>query len=159
MRSGTPSLPSRHTLKLMALGAVSFWLPDTLYQAIKGSKFDWPDVRILTALMPLTLLGTYILTKKRYRNESERRVGVPMMLGVWLLGGIFITISASLSGGGFAGPSGFSGGIISLLLSFVPPYLFILATYDGSLGALLIVSVVATIIWAVARRKEVRRLG
>lgn len=145
-----------NVLKLMAIGAVSFWLPDTVCQAIRGRNFNRWDVGAITVLMPLTLFGTYILTKKLNKKEPHRPVGWPMMLGVWLLGGFFITVSASFSGGGFAGPDGLSGGIRLVLMSLLPIVTFMLATYDGSLGALFIVSLGAVIIWLFAMRRPSR---
>jgi hypothetical protein len=38
---------------------------------------------------------------------------------------------------------------MTLLLSFFPMYMFIMATYDGSLGAALLVSAAAFIIWII----------
>jgi hypothetical protein len=79
-----------------------------------------------------------------------------MILGVWVLGGVFMTISASFSGGGFSSADGFSGGVKLALISFFPIFTFMLSAYDGSLGALLIVTIVAVIIWFVARRRQLR---
>lgn len=57
------------------------------------------------------------------------------MTGVWLLGGLFMMAGATFSSGGFVGPDGFRGALIVLVLSLLPPYVLIMATYDGSLGA------------------------
>jgi hypothetical protein len=140
----------------MALGAVSFWLPDTIWHAIRKSKFDGQDILAITVLMPLTLLGTYVLLKRLDRNKAVKAVGWPLILGVWLLGGFFIVGGWSFAGGGFAGPDGLSGGMGMLLLSFLPPCMFIISTYDGSLGALVIVSLAALIVWAVTRRQALK---
>jgi len=43
--------------KLMLVGAISFWRLDTLLHAFGAYKFNSLDVRIITAVMPLTLLG------------------------------------------------------------------------------------------------------
>jgi len=137
-----------HVLKLMALGAVSFWLPDTLWHAIRAFKFDSRDMIGITVLMPLSLLGAYLLVVRRLQRTSPRSPVVwPMLLGVWLLGGFFMMVGASFSGGGFVSPSGRSGILEILLMSIVPVYAFMMATYDGSLMALLVVSI-ALPIWA-----------
>lgn len=52
-----------------------------------------------------------------------------------------------LTGGGFAGPDGLRGAFIVVGMSLVPIYTFIMATYDGSLGALLVVSLVLFLGW------------
>jgi hypothetical protein len=65
-----------------------------------------------------------------------------MLLGIWLLGGLAMTAGASFCGGGFAGPNGVMGTAIVIGMSLVPIYTFVMATYDGSLGALLMVTVI-----------------
>jgi hypothetical protein len=134
-------------IKLMLLGATGFWLPDTAWHAVKGMDFNGADDRAITLIMPLSLLVTYVLARRLQRKEPRQSVGWPFMVGVWLLGGIFIMIGASFSGGGFAGLDGIRGAAIVLLLSIVPIYLFIMATYDGSLAALLAVSIIAGVTW------------
>ena len=64
-----------------------------------------------------------------------------MLVGVWLTGGLFMMITATASGGGFAGANGVRDSFFVLLLSVIPIYTFIAATYDGSLFALLAVTV------------------
>jgi hypothetical protein len=138
-------------LKLMALGAISFWLPDTLWHALRAFKFDSLDVSIITLIMPLSLLGAYIGAAKRiHKTAPKGPVGWPMFLGVWLLGGVFMTVGASFSGGGFASPNGHSDILKTLLISLIPFYAFMMSTYDGSLIALLVVSVAAPLIWVVS---------
>jgi len=150
MNSGT----TWRVKKLMLLGAVGFWLPDTVWHATRATKFDRWDVRGITLLMPLTLLGTYLLARRKHRIEAKKWSGWPLMAGVWLLGGLFMLVGASFSGGGFVGPDGVLGSAAVLLLSFLPPYVFIMATYDGSLGALLGVSVAAVLIWVVGHSRK-----
>jgi hypothetical protein len=109
--------------------------------------------------MPLTLLGIFIGTKRANKGDSPRRIGLPMLAGVWLLGGFFMVIGASFSGGGFmmAGGVRAAGGV--LLLSLFPMYTFIMATYDGALAALLLVSAVAILVWIFQSTRFLMRLG
>jgi hypothetical protein len=131
-------------LKLMAVGAVSFWLPDILWQAIRAYKFSGVDVLGITFLMPLTMLVSFLLIRKRQRHESDTSAVWPLMVvGVWLLGGFFITVGASFSGGGFVRP----GIPQTFAMSLIPGIAFLMATYDGSLAALLIVSIIPLLIW------------
>jgi hypothetical protein len=145
-------------LKFMMLGAASFWFPDALWHAIRGSEFSGRDTIALTGLMPLTLLATYIFLKRQYQNELKRPIGWPLVLGVWLLGGPFMVIGASFAGGGFVGPDGLAGGIKMMLFALIPIFTIDMATYDGSLGALFVVSLAALLIliWAVAMAKRTR---
>ena len=146
-----------HVLKLVAIGAVSFWLPDSLWHAIRGSNFSGADALTITVLLPLALLVTYLIVKRRSTNEQQRNVGLPLMLGVWTLGGFFITAGSSFSGGGFVGPDGFRGGVFITLIGLVPPFTYILATYDGSLGALLLATLAAALIVVKDRSRERRQ--
>src|SRR5262249_598777 len=118
------------------------------------------DVSLITVLLPLALLIAYVLLKSQYHGESRRSVGWPMLLGVWLLGGFFMVVGASFSGAGFVGPERLSDGIKTILISVVPIFFIDLATYDGSLGALAIVSVVALLVrvWTLVANKRLRKL-
>ncbi len=130
----------------MALGAVSFWLPDTVCHAITDSKFNGTDVKLITVLMPLTLLAMYVFLKRKPENEAQRNVGLPMMLGVWMLGGFFISVGGLL-GGGYAGRTdGFQSALDITVMGLVPPLTYILSAYDGSIFALLVATLVATAI-------------
>jgi len=110
----------------------------------------------LTVFLPLALFIGLVFLKRRLPGEPSKFMGWPLV-GVWLLGGPFIVIGASFSGGGFVGPDGFIGGLRMMFITLVPIFTIPMATYDGSLGALYIVSVVALLIWVwtyVANKKR-----
>ncbi|MGA9304594.1 MAG: hypothetical protein WBW31_04230 [Candidatus Sulfotelmatobacter sp.] len=65
------------------------------------------------------------------------------MLGVWVLGGIFMAAGWSFSGGGFANLHGARDVIVGIVFYSLPPAIFMMSAYDGSLFALLIVSFAA----------------
>jgi hypothetical protein len=145
-----------HTLKLMAVGGVGFWLPDTLWHAVRRSSFGGTDVLQLTILMPLTLWAVYRAIKRRTGVERPYHVGLPMMFGVWLLGGFFMSLGGLL-GGGYAGRADFfQSALYTTLMGFVPPLTYILATYDGSLGALILVTL-GSVPFAIAGSRKRRR--
>jgi len=73
-----------------------------------------------------------------------------MLLGVWLTGGLFTALAATTANGGFAGPDGFWGGVLFALLGALPPATFIMATYDGSLFALLAITVGVPMFFAIS---------
>jgi hypothetical protein len=54
-----------------------------------------------------------------------------------------------LSNGGFAGPDGIKEGVILVLMSVVPIFTCMMAAYDGSLFALLAVTLGAVLIWGI----------
>src|ERR1022692_3339737 len=119
---------SARTLGLMLIGATGFWLPDVLMHAVRVHNFNSRDVRIITVMMPLTLLGTFVAAKWARKGARPGRIGLPMLAGLWLLGGLFMTIGASFSGGGFMSPDGARTAVLMMLLSFFPMYTFIMAT-------------------------------
>lgn len=136
------------TLKLMLLSAVGFWLPDTLVHALRTYKFSSSDVTVISVAMPLSLLLTLVLSKRVLEADPLKHIGA-IIAGIWLFGGLFMMLGASFSGGGFSSPQGVRWAVTSTALSLFPPYTFILATYDGALGALLLVTAVAAIVWAI----------
>jgi hypothetical protein len=138
-------------LKLMLLGAAGFWLPDVVLHAVRRFDFSGRDVWIVTAIAPLTLLITFLLVKRVEKGSATRQVGLPLLAEVWLFGGLFMMVGASFSGGGLMNPNGIRFVLLTVLLSVIPPYTFILATYDGALYALLVVTAVGCLVWVVHR--------
>jgi hypothetical protein len=114
---------------------------------VRGSKIGRPDVIVLSLLMPLTLLGCYALTRRASKGVGERGRW-PLMLGVWMLGGIFMAAGWCFSGGGFASFHGARDVLVGIVLYSLPPVVFMMSAYDGSLFALLIVSFAALLMKA-----------
>jgi hypothetical protein len=127
----------------MLLGASGFWVPDAVLHAIQRFNFSGRDIRILTLLMPLTFLVTFSATRWVMRkNGPPGRIGGPIVVGVWLFGGLFMMLNETVAGSF----KGISWAVMSTILSLFPPYTFMLATYDGALGALLLVTVVSLLV-------------
>lgn len=145
------SIKWSRVLRLMLTGAIGFWLPDAVLHALRRNEFNGRDVGIVTVVAPLTLLITFLLVKWADSGAPEKQVGLPLLAGVWLFGGLFMMVGASFSGGGFMSPGGVRFAAISILLSVFPLYTYMMAAYDGSLFALLLVTVVAFLIWIVQR--------
>jgi len=53
--------------------------------------------------MPLTFLFAYLVARKFAVRRMFRWTGPAMLLGVWLTGGVFMTLAAVVSGSGFLG--------------------------------------------------------
>jgi len=139
----------RLALTFAAIGALSFWLPDLAAHAVAGCKFDSLHVRIITFLMPAAFLSAYAPARRFAAKREFKWVVAAMLLGVWLTGGLFMTFAATTCGGGFAGPDGIRGGFLMIVLSLIPLVTFMMATYDGSLLALLAVTIAPFLIWCV----------
>jgi hypothetical protein len=141
-----PIQQPRLALSIAVIGALSFWLPDLAVHAVAGCKFDSPHVRIITFLMPATFLFAYVLARRLAAKRQFKWVLAAMLLGVWLTGGLFMTLAATECGGGFSGPDGIRGGLLMIVSSIIPVVTFMMATYDGSLLALLAVTIGAVLI-------------
>jgi hypothetical protein len=96
------------------------------------------------ALMPATFLIAYLTAR---RIGLQMGGGAAMLLDVWLTGGLFMALSATVPDGGFAGPDGVRGGIFKTLLGVIPPLTFMEATYDGGRLALLAVTLGGLLFW------------
>jgi hypothetical protein len=126
---------------LPLLGAVAFWVPDTLVHLVRSTHFDSPDVVVVTVLMPLSLFGGWFIVS-RTRRRSMSSTAIPFLCGIWLTGGLFMSLGWVLK---VSDPA--SSVWLSTLLGIVPIYTFMAATYDGSLFALLLISVVLFTAW------------
>ena len=132
-------------------GAVGFWAPDVLLQAKRGPQFSGRDVLLLSLLMPLAVLVSYcILFRLSKALRHAQSIAFFMLVGIWLLGSSAMMISATFSGGGFAGPASDVWPVIAL--GILPPYTLVMATYDGSLLALGMVTLVMLLVGFVFER-------
>lgn len=99
--------------------------------------------------MPAAFLIGYLMARRFAAKQDFKWVLVPMLLGVWLTGGVFMALSATVSGGGFVGPDGVRGGVLMAVLGALPPVTLMEATYDGGGLALLAVTFGALVIHVV----------
>lgn len=135
----------RLALSFAIAGALSFWLPDVAVHIGAGANFDSRHMWVITILMPAAFLLTYVVARKFALKRDFRWVGAAMSLGVWITGGLFMTIAAMASGSEFVGASGVWR-LVIIVLSVIPIVTFILATFDGSLFALLVVTLGALLL-------------
>jgi hypothetical protein len=141
----------RLALSFAVAGALSFWLPDVAIHIAARRTFDSPHVWVITFLLPATFLFAYFVLRRFAVRRDFKWVGVAMLLGVWLTGGLFMMLAATASGGGFAGANGVQGTLSMIAWSIIPLVTYMMAAYDGSLFALLAVSIGALLIWGVER--------
>ena len=138
--------------KLFLVGALSFWGPQLLLYALKRKALD---VSVVTSVDLCVLLFAYFIAG---RFQMRNRVGGPsrgtfMLLGIWILGPTAMLIAATLQGAGFF-TLGASSGLITAILGLFPPYTFVTATYDGSLYALIIASILLMVFHFVFEREN-----
>ena len=149
---GSLPLPSGTKRRRLALsfavgGALSFWLPDVAVHFDTGPNFDSRHVWVCTILMPATFLFAYLVARRFGMKRDFKWVGPAMLLGVWLTGGLFMTL-ATTSGSGFVGVDGV-GRLLIIVFSVIPVVTLLLAGNDGSLLALLAVTLGALLLCGV----------
>jgi hypothetical protein len=126
---------------LPLLGGLSFWLPDTVTNLIRNVQFDRRDVMVVTVLMPLCLCAGWVTVSKILR-KSLVSIAPQFLLGIWVTGGLLMSLGWMLSTS-----SPLHSLAVSSVLGIIPIYTFMAATYDGSLAALLLVSIVLFLAW------------
>ena len=133
--------PRRRKLALAfaAAGAISFWLPDVAIHAQGGPNLDVRHAWTITVLAPLTFLFAYLIARRLALKRHFKMVGPTMLLGVWLSGGLFMTIGAILSRSEFIGGTGIWR-LVMILMSIIPIVTFFLAANEGSVLALLAIT-------------------
>jgi hypothetical protein len=92
-----------------------------------------------TILMPTAFLFAFLAARKFAVKRDFKWVGSVMLLGVWLSGGSFMTLAGLASGGGLMAATGVWH-LVIIVLSAIPIVTFVLSSYDGSLFALLAVT-------------------
>jgi hypothetical protein len=136
---------------LFLLGALAFWLPEiALYiwnkQDING--------KLITFLLPGIFLIVYLLVViLRPRRTVRPSAAIFMVFGVIFLGTLAMAIGATVRGAGFLEHPG-STLLAVLLGTIIPIYAFIAATYDGSLYALVFISILMPVIHLVFERQN-----
>ncbi len=127
-------------LAVAAAGAISFWLPDVAIHAEAGPSLDAKHAWAITVLAPLVFLFAYLVMRRLALKRRFKMVGPTMLLGVWLSGGLFMTIGAILSRSEFIGGTGIWR-LVMIFMSVIPIVTFFLAANEGSALALLAVTV------------------
>ena len=140
-------------------GALSFWLPDVVLHIWARQNFSSLHVRIITFVMPATFLIAYVIARRFAVKQDFKWLTAAMLLGVWITGGLFMALSATVSGGGFAGPDGVRGGLLMALLGALPPITLMEATYDGGGLALLAATLGPLLIYGVRASGILHPLG
>jgi hypothetical protein len=137
---------------LFGLGALAFWGPEVFLYAWERKELNRA---LITFLLPVALLLAYILISLVRRRERgalpKPSAAVFMLLGVLFLGTLAMTIGSTMLGAGFHQHPG-EAFLAVLLGTLVPIYAFIAATYDGSLYALILVSVLILLIHLIFER-------
>jgi hypothetical protein len=136
---------------LFGLGALAFWLPEiTLYAWYRQGL----NAKLVTFLLPSIFVLVYLLVSiSRPKRIVKPSAAIFMGLGVVFLGTLAMAIGATIRGAGFWEHPGST--LLSVLLgTVIPIYAFIAATYDGSLYALIFVSILMPLTHLVFERQN-----
>jgi hypothetical protein len=118
------------------LAGFAFWLPSMAVHAVRGESFgsnplDIPAVTVFPVAGSWPALELLeLLTLQREVASRRGAIAILMLLGIWMLGPAYMIVS-----NGFAGP------FMWMFLFAGLPFTFVISTYDGTLGALAIVTV------------------
>jgi hypothetical protein len=134
-------------LSFAVAGALSFWLPDVAIHIYAARNLNSRHVWAITILAPLTFLFTYVLARRFASSRNFRWLGAAMLLGTWVTGGLFITLAETAAGSGLVGPHGIRDSLLMIVSSVIPGVTYILAAYDGSFLALVVVTVGGLLLW------------
>jgi hypothetical protein len=121
---------------------VSFWIPSIIIHGIRaynfgGSRADILAIVFLPVIASIVTLET--IDRKRLGDHGRGIVALWMLFGIWFTGPLMMTVAATFSGGGFARPDAWR--FVSSAITLFIPYTWVMSTYDGTLGALIIVTI------------------
>jgi hypothetical protein len=119
------------------LGGLAIWLPSIMLHAVRGESFCNVDAVVLTGILPvIAVVAAVAAGRIQKARKGARFAPLAVGLGVWGLGPLAMSVSAMFSGGGFV----MQGAWVALLAltALFPLTTFMMATYDGSLGGLLL---------------------
>ena len=137
------------------IGGLIFWVPSVFLHWIKGTRFSELDVLGLTVLLPTITCLFFVSHWWPWRKSGSRlSQALSAVLGIWLLGPLMLLISATFSGGGFSKPAGWQ--TLLLMTRWFPAFTFMMSTYDGTMGALLLITVLLPILVAFRFKQTVR---
>ena len=139
-----------HRVWLGVAGSLGFWLPLVLLETLWKSG----DVSLVAAnaLPVLTFACVYWVLWKRHRNDG-RLLPIAILVGIYALGPLMMWLTWSARGGGFATAHGLRDAVWLLLFTVLPPFTLYLATWNGTLVAVLVVSLALT---GLAKARESR---
>jgi hypothetical protein len=124
----------------VVVGACAFWVPDIVVHALRGNLFGRLDVICLTVSLPLLTCFSVAWIWNAKRDVGRLLpAGWAAVLGVWLFGPLMMSIGAGIRGGRFFHPEWSQEIVLGTFL--FPLTTWVLSTYDGTLFALIIVTV------------------
>ena len=128
-------------MKIMLQGAGWFWIPDIVVHALARGSFSGKHVLLISILLPILCIAWLFYSRRKESAATPIRLALAAVLGIWLLGPLAITASVALSGDFHQQSVGETLRFIGMGTILFPMYTFLMSAYDGTLGALLVVTV------------------
>lgn len=137
----------------MILGGIVFWTPNIAVHWMRGYLFSYSDAIGITFLLPALAYLFFHGVWWPWRKPDDRfSLALFAVLGIWITGPAMLTFSASFCGGGLSQPGAWHFFVIGTLL--FPLFSFVMSTYDGTLFALLIVTLLLPLLANFRPRKS-----
>jgi hypothetical protein len=121
-------------------GAAVFWIPDIVVHSVTPRLSPLIGLVVFSWFLPvITLVGLEVLC--RHRREGTNRVltALAMIFGIWVFGPLCTAINLNLSGGSFDLET------VAVLTAMFPLSMIDLSTYDGTLFAIFLTTLVLLI--------------
>jgi peptidoglycan/LPS O-acetylase OafA/YrhL len=124
------------------LGGIVFWLPDLARAYIQKTEPSRMQIWLLTLGMPFAVVVTYIATRARIQTHA-RSVALSMLLGIWALGPSMMALAWTA----LDRPPSVTALVIGIFVfTILPPFTLMMAGYDLSILALLLVTAVLIVL-------------
>jgi hypothetical protein len=147
-----------NAISYILLGGIVFWAPNIAVHWITGFRFSYPDAVGITFLLPAaTYLFFRIIWWPLRKQEERLSPALFAVLGIWITGPSMLTFSASFCGGGLTQPDAWHFFVFGTML--FPLFTFVMATYDGTLFALLLVTLLLPILANVRIKRSTANVG
>ena len=138
-------LPWTAYIGIAVVGGLVFWTPDLV---LKAFFLKTSPAIILTVACPLASIIFYAIMRVFFIGLRHRWLPIILLAGVWLSASPMIAFATLISWWslGARPPEDLP---LVMLMGLLPPYTFIMMTYDGSLFAFMLLGVlcVAGAIW------------
>jgi hypothetical protein len=142
----------------MLLGGIVFWVPNIAVHWVTGYRFSYSDAIGITFLLPAATYLFFRLVLWPWRKQEDRLPpSLFAVLGIWITGPAMLTFSASFCGGGLSQPGAWHFFVFGTLL--FPLFTFVMSTYDGTLFALLLVTLLLPILANIRTKKSPAPVG
>ena len=141
---------------VVLVAGVSFWIPSIVTHAILGSRFDVLGVLLATVACPALAMITLALLWCVPMQCTLAARSLVFLLGLWLSGPLCMMLVASIIRGGV---SSIDPNALILLTICFPVTTPMMATYDGSLAALAIITIclagvsAVSLLWSPAKQR------